>query len=204
MNSKFVKIFSKYFNTGDIFLDIKNFLENNRKNKTFEHSVNVAKKGMELASIYNGNQDKIKIAAYLHDISAVIPDDLKIEYSNIYNIDIIDVEKQVPMIIHQKISRNIAEETFSIKDKEILNAIECHTTLKSNPSKLDMILFISDKIKWDQQDIPPYINLIENGLKKSLDYSIKIYIKYLIDNKHQLKVIHPLLIEAYEYFWRKE
>jgi predicted HD superfamily hydrolase involved in NAD metabolism len=204
VNIKFDKIFSKYFNTGDIFLDIKNFLENNGKNKVFEHSVNVAEKGMELASIFNENQDKIKIAAYLHDISAVIPDEFKIEYSINNNIDIIDEEKQVPMIIHQKISRNIAEKIFRINDMEILNAIECHTTLKSNPSKLDMILFISDKIKWDQQGIPPYFDIIENGLKISLNYGVKIFIKYLIDNKHQLKIIHPLLIEAYEFFWKSK
>ena len=32
----------------------------------------------------------------------------------------------------------------------ILKAIESHTTLRSNPSKLDMIIFIADKLAWDQ------------------------------------------------------
>jgi HD superfamily phosphohydrolase YqeK len=35
---------------------------------------------------------------------------------------------------------------------DILDSISCHTTLKANPAKLDMLLFISDKIKWDQKE----------------------------------------------------
>ncbi len=34
------------------------------------------------------------------------------------------------MILHQKQSVCIAKELFNIKDREILSAIECHTTLK--------------------------------------------------------------------------
>ena len=66
-----------------------------------------------------------------------------------------------------------------------------------------MILFIADKIKWDQEGIPPYIDIIEKNLKKSLNNGVKEFLNYLMDNKQQLKVLHPFLIEAHEYFNRE-
>jgi HD superfamily phosphohydrolase YqeK len=109
-------------------------------------------------------------------------------------------EKLFPMIIHQKISKEIAEKIFEITDKEILNAIECHTTLKANPSKLDMILFIADKIKWDREGEPPYLGITEFNLKTSLESGVMVFINYLMENKKELKIMHPQLIEAYKYF----
>ena len=196
----FSKIFSKLKITGNIFTDISNFLIKNDMKKTLDHSVLVAEKGVELASIFRENQYNIKLASYLHDVSAVIPNEYKIEYSEINGIEILKEEKLFPMLIHQKISKDIAKKIFKISDTDILNAIECHSTLKADPSKLDMILFISDKIKWDQEGIPPYIDIIENNLNISLNDAVKEYLNYLMNNKHQLKVLHPSLAEACQYF----
>jgi len=198
----FENIFSKYAKTDDIFNDVVNFHIENDKIKTMEHSIKVAEKGIELAMDFNESVYKIKLALYLHDISVVIPNNLKIEYSEVNGIEILREERIFPIIIHQKLSKNIAQKIFQVYDMDVLNAIECHTTLKANPSKLDMILFISDKIKWDQDGFPPYIDVIEKNLKISLNNGVKEFINYLMDNKHQLKVLHPLLIEAYEYFNR--
>lgn len=200
MENLIKSIFSKYNRTNDVFNDIINFLIKNNKNKALEHSINVAEEGEKLAIKFGENEYKIKLASYLHDISVVIPNELKIQYSEIEGIEIINEERIFPMIIHQKVSKNIAQKIFKINDMDVLNAIECHTTLKANPSKLDMILFIADKIKWDQESIPPYIDIIEKNLKISLENGVKEFLNYLLDNKHQLKVVHPFLVEAYEYF----
>ncbi len=53
--------------------------------------------------------------------------------------------------MHQRISKMIAEQEFSITDEQILSAIECNTTLKMNPFAYDMALFIADKPAWDQE-----------------------------------------------------
>ena len=199
----FENIFSKYVKTDNIFNDITNFLIENDKIKTLEHSIKVVEKGIELAMDFNENVYKIKLASYLHDISVVIPNNLKIEYSEVNSIEILREERIFPMIIHQKLSKNIAQKIFQVNDMDVLNAIGCHTTLKANPSKLDMILFIADKINWDQEGIPPYIDIIERNLKISLNNGVKEFLNYLMDNKHQLKVLHSFLIEAHEYFNRK-
>ena len=203
MKTVFENISARYKKTDDIFFDIINFLKEYGQNKTIEHSLDVAEKGIELASIFQEDKHKIKLASYLHDISVIIPNNKKIEFAKALEIEIIEEERIFPMIIHQKISKEIAQKIFKINGIEILNAIECHTTLKANPSKLDMILFMADKIKWDQEGDPPYLTIIESNLKISLENGVKAFVNYLMENRNKLKVIHPLLIDAYNYFRNK-
>lgn len=89
-----------------------------------------------------------------------------------------EAERKFPMIIHQKLSRVIAKEIFKVEDEEILNAICCHTTLRKHATKMDLVLFVADKIEWDQKGTPPYLIEIkknwENLWKKRLLYIFHI------------------------------
>jgi predicted HD superfamily hydrolase involved in NAD metabolism len=198
------RIQNNYTKTGNIFFDIENILTKYNKINVLNHSKEVTKKAIELSTRFGIDKYKIKMASYLHDISCIIPNENKISFSKYWKIEILDEEKLFPMIIHQKISKEMAKRIFEIKDNEILNSISCHTTLKASPTKMDMVLFISDKIKWDQKGEPPYIKLVEDSLNISLENGIKTYLNYLMENKEQLKVVHPWLLNAYEYFNRYE
>lgn len=164
-----------------------------------EHSKEVANEAKRLAKLFQEDGETIEIACFLHDISIIIQRDKHIEIAESLNLCIMPEERAFPLIIHQKLSAEIARIIFGMTDERILNAICCHSTLKANPTKLDMILFIADKIKWDQGGIPPYDDLVQEGLKKSLEHGVFAYVKYLYDNKSKLKVIHPWLVEAYKY-----
>lgn len=60
-----------------------------------------------------------------------------------------------------------------------------------------LLLFVSDKIKWDQSGNPPYLEGLLYNLDKALEHSALYYIDYLLQN--EIKVIHPWLKDAYEY-----
>lgn len=112
----------------------------------------------------------------------------------------IDVaEQEYPFLLHQRISKLIAEDYFDITDDDILSSIECHTTLKRNPTKYEMILFLGDKISWDQQGEPPYLYIITNALKISLEKACEDYVNYLYDN-NKLLCPHKWMNEAHCYF----
>lgn len=199
-----LKEFIKDFNfAGDIKEDSIKLLAKYQCSITLEHSLRVAKKCEELAGMFGVNKKSAKIAGYLHDISVIVPNDKKLELCRALGIKILEEEEQFPMILHQKLSKVIAKEMFNIDDINILNAIECHTTLRANGTKLDMILFISDKLEWDQKDIPPYLEEVKMGLDKSLKLGVFNYIRYMWNNRTSLKVIHPWLREAY-FFYRGE
>jgi predicted HD superfamily hydrolase involved in NAD metabolism len=183
--------------TGNIREDSYNLLMKYNRAIIANHSLRVAEKARFLAKQFGVDENLAEIAGLLHDISGVYPNEEKLELCKKLNIEILLEEEKFPMILHQKISRVMATEIFNISNKEILEAISCHTTLKSNASPLDMILFIADKIEWDQKGLPPYIDEVEKALAISLELSAFKFIKYQMDNKENLKVIHPWLLDAY-------
>jgi HD superfamily phosphohydrolase YqeK len=109
----------------------------------------------------------------LHDISVVFPNYERIRVSKALGIEVLLEEEIFPLIIHQKISKVMALEIFKIQDETILNAIGCHTTLRSTSTKLDRVLFVADKIEWDQRDslkvVHPWLEDAYYELKTSLN-----------------------------------
>lgn len=197
MNDIFKEIIRDVTLTGDIRKDSYNLLMKHNKVIIANHSLRVAEKAKLLAKQFGVDENLAEIAGLLHDISGVYLNEKKLELCRKLDIEILLEEEKCPMILHQKISKVIATEIFNISNDEILEAISCHTTLKSNASQLDMVLFIADKIEWDQKGVPPYIDEVEKALNTSLELSAFKFIKYQMDNKENLKVIHPWLLEAY-------
>ncbi|HDR7518140.1 bis(5'-nucleosyl)-tetraphosphatase (symmetrical) YqeK [Bacillus mobilis] len=183
--------------TGKIENDIKAFLLKYSKEVTYKHSIRVANEARKIAITYHVNEEKAAIAAYLHDISAIFPNEERVAVAEQFRIEILQEEREFPMIIHQKLSRIIAKEIFKVDDEEILNAINCHTTLRKHATKMDLVLFVADKIEWDHNGTPPYLVEVKKGLEKSLEHAAFSYISYLWDRKDTLKVLHPWLDDAY-------
>jgi predicted HD superfamily hydrolase involved in NAD metabolism len=183
--------------TGDLEHDVVTFLINNNYSKTAEHSIKVGKEAERIAYKYNGNEIAAKTAGLLHDISIVFPDNERAVIVEQLGLEVLEEEKIFPLIAHQRISRVMAKEIFNISDEEILSAIECHTTLRKESTKTDKILFVADKIEWDQPGIPPYINEIKSQLELSLEHAAFSYINYLWERKETLKIVHPWLAEAH-------
>jgi len=160
-----------------------------------DHTKRVANYIQVLADKFDVDPDKAKVAALLHDISGLIPNTKRVEYCQANDIGLIKEEIDFPLLAHQKTSRHMAKTQFSIEDEEILSAIACHTTLKEGASRLDKLLFIADKIEWDQSGLPPYKETIEDLLDISLDQAVYTYMKYNLDQK-LLKIVHPDYLQA--------
>lgn len=183
--------------TGKIENAIKAFLLKYNKEVTYKHSIRVANESRKIAVMYHVNEEKAAIAGYLHDISAIFQNEDRVAVAEEFGIEILQEEREFPMIIHQKLSKVIAKEIFKVDDEEILNAICCHTTLRKYATKMDLVLFVADKIEWDQNGAPPYLAEVKKGLEKSLEHAAFAYISYLWDRKDKLKVLHPWLEDAY-------
>ena len=175
--------------------EIKQYLVSKNCEKTYYHCMEVGEYAYQLGEKYLTSPEKVSIAGYLHDISAIYPNNQRISVAQKYGIELNEAEMAIPMIIHQKISKSIAKMDFGIEDNEILSAIECHTTLKKNYSDIDLVLFVADKIKWDQEGKPPYLDGLLQALNCSLENAAYFYIDYIL--KHDIKVVHPWLWDAY-------
>lgn len=181
----------------DLFDLIKTKYLSNDKEDVLKHVENVADIAVELAKTYKLDIVKTRLAALLHDISAVMTPQAMYDFAIMKGLDIDPAEGKYHALLHQRVSKIIAQEEFDITDSEILNAIECHTTLKKNASVYDKIIFIADKISWDSKGVPSYDDLIKSSTVESLDEACYAYIKYQFDNNLLVRP-HQWLIEAYD------
>ena len=174
--------------SGDIKADVKALLQLNNNPidyspKTIDHVKNVAEMNIKIAGQYGLDANICELCGYLHDISAVMPYGDMTAYAVANGWHIYEAERKVPMLLHQRISKVIAEQDFGITDGRILSAVECHTTLKANPSAYDMALFVADKLAWDKEGTPPFYTAVSDGLKQSLEKASLAYQDYIVENK---------------------
>lgn len=184
--------------TGNIPEDALTFFNHHGFPKTAEHSQAVAEKSRELAIRFDANPEQAEIGGWLHDISVIFPNAERIKVAHELDVEVLPEEDIFPMIIHQKLSAVIARDIFSVDDEAILSAIGCHTTLKRDASLLDKIVFVADKIAWDQVGNPPYIDNLLPALDKSIDHAAFVYLDYLWQMRDSLKVLHPWGADAHQ------
>lgn len=181
----------------DVIDLIKNRYLSNDKADVLKHVEDVANIAVSLAKVYDLDIEKTELAALLHDISGIMTPQEMYEFAKKHGLEIDPAEEKYHALLHQRISKIIAQEDFSITDSVVLNAIECHTTLKKNASMYDKVIFLADKISWDSKSVPSYPDLLNSNIAKSLDEACYYYIKYQFDN-HLLVMPHQWIIEAYE------
>ena len=168
--------------TGDLPTDVQALLEANGRPKTFRHVLNVADANAAIAAQYGLDADKCRAAGLLHDISAVIRPADMLAWTQAQGLPVCEAERSHPFLLHQRLSRVIAETHFGMADEAILSPIECHTTLKQNATSYDMALFIADKLAWDQEGVPPFYNAVRAALERSLEAASLAYMDYMVDN----------------------
>lgn len=176
---------------------IKEFYVLTNNIEVYNHVLKVAEISKNLSKKYKLDSEKCYLAGLIHDISTYLSTTEMLNYAEEHQWSINDVEREYPSLLHQKISSNLAIELFDILDEDILNAINCHTTLKSNPDIYDMVLFIADKLSWGEETI--FFKEVNLDLDISLECACLTYINLSLDNKLILKP-HPDLLEAKEYF----
>lgn len=182
---------------GDLREDAARFLMDNGHPKTAEHCQLVGDEAGKIAALFGIDTRSAANAGYLHDISGVFPNDQRIRVARELGIEVLPEEETFPMIVHQKISKAMARDIFGIEEEPILDAVGCHTTLRAKATPLDKVLFVADKIVWDQSGQPPYLDRLLKALDVSLDDAAFAYISYLWEGRDSLKVVHPWLAEAY-------
>jgi HD superfamily phosphohydrolase YqeK len=184
--------------TGHLAADVARFLRARGCVGTAEHSGRVAIEARSLAERFGADPWAAEAAAHLHDVSAVIPVSERLEAARAWGLVILPEEKAAPMILHQKLSSEMACRFFNVRDRTVLAAVGCHTTLKSQANLLDKVVFLADKTAWDQPDEPPYLDAVIGALSQSLDAAVCVYLAHLWNRRAALPVLHPWLVGAFE------
>ncbi|WP_051932766.1 bis(5'-nucleosyl)-tetraphosphatase (symmetrical) YqeK [Carnobacterium inhibens] len=170
--------------------------------ENFLHAFGVGKVAFELALKNNINPETAFIAGSLHDLGGAIPTSDRISVAESFGIALTDEEYQIPMLIHAKQGAYFAQALFDIENTDILDAILYHTTCIDEASPLVKIVFLADKIHWDRNGDPPYLEGLLSALNSSLDEGCKYFLEWLWDS--DLYVVHPFLKRSYSFYIQKK
>ena len=180
--------------------DIKSILSKSLKEERFYHSLSVSAVAASLAMRYGGDIRKAELAGLIHDCAKAYPTDQFIKMADDFGIELLNVERDNPQLIHAKLGAYYAKKDFFVYDDEILNAIIYHTTGRPNMSLLEKIIYIADYIeparykakRLDEVRVAAFENL-----DKCLDMILSDTVEHLIEKNY---VINPITLETYKYY----
>ncbi|MBN2146751.1 MAG: bis(5'-nucleosyl)-tetraphosphatase (symmetrical) YqeK [Anaerolineales bacterium] len=189
--------------TGSLPADMLVFLQHHDHLNTANHCLRVALEARRLAERFGAPADLAESAAWLHDISAVIPTAQRLQAARELGLETLPEEERHPMLLHQRLSAVMAKEIFGMCDPAVLQAIACHTTLRQDASALDKVVFVADKLAWDGVGNPPYLEAMRVALEYSLDDAALCYLELIWQQRATLGALHPWALQAYEQLRRR-
>lgn len=203
MNAAYQPYIEGVIFTGNLKADIENFLRFHNEHDTYIHTVAVAAEARKIAVLFHTEPELAEQAGLLHDVSNVVPGTKMMTIAASQSIELLEEEGRYPRIVHQKLSKDMAQHIFGCTNELVLQAIECHTTLKPKASQLDKILFAADKISWNIPGEHPYQAAMREKLDAGdLDGAVLIYLHHVWEQRDKLKLVHPWLIGAREELMR--
>ena len=163
--------------------EYKEIVKQSMSKSRYIHSVNVSKKAVELAKLYNADVKKCEVAGILHDITkeAVREEQLKlIEKSDII---LTDLEMQTSKLWHAITGSIYVKDILKIEDTEIIDAIRYHTTGRANMGLIEKIIYTADFIsdERDYKDVDVIRKLAEKSLEEAMLYGVSYTIKDLVN-----------------------
>lgn len=175
---------------------LKHEMDENR----YEHTLGVMYTCGSLAMRYDADIQQAMLAGLLHDCAKCIPNGKKVKLCEKHNIQITDVERRNPFLLHAKLGAFLAMHEYDIHDKEIISAILNHTTGKPAMSLLDKIVYIADYIEPGRDKAK---NLPEIRRMAFVDLDLTLYqilhdtLSYLGEGDGE---IDEMTQRAYEYY----
>lgn len=160
------------------FETIQKELEKNLSEKRYQHSLGVAKMAGILAKIYGEDEQIAELTGLAHDMAKELSLEENRKYIEENNIEIDEIEKQNPALLHAKVGADMAKKQYGFTS-QMQDAIKYHTTANPKMDKLAKIIYVADKIEENRtfEEVESLRNLAMQNLEEAvlaiLSYDIK-------------------------------
>lgn len=192
-NTQPIKYSGKYtsFSRAEIIEQVEKRLSDKR----FKHVLRVEETALKLAKKHGVNQEKVSIAALLHDVAKDESDSEMMDLVISENLDL-DLLQYGNAIWHAPVGAIQAQRDFDIEDEEILNAIRHHTVAAPEMSAVEQVIYVADYIEpgRDFEGIKTAREWAEKDLAEAVKYEIAETMINLVENKRK---IYPKAIDSY-------
>ena len=146
----------------------------------YEHTLGVEFTAASLAMRYEVDLENAELAGLLHDCAKCIDSEDTLDECKKYNIELTDVEKRNPFLIHSKLGAVHAKKLYGVDDEDIISAIRFHTTGKPDMTMLEKIIFIADYIE-PGRDKAPNLKEIRKMSFVDIDEAMYMILKDTLD-----------------------
>lgn len=175
--------------------EILNLLKDYLDEERYIHSLGVMDSAVKLAKRYGSDTEKARLAGLIHDCAKELPRKTMIQKVKEANIILDEATLQNGALMHGPVGAIMAKEVFGVKDPEVLNAIECHTTGKKGMGLLDKIIYLADYIEPNRNE--PYVEKLRHLAMEDLDrailYALERTIRHVLDTG---RILHPRTVDA--------
>ena len=172
----------------------KELVRGRLSDKRYEHTINVKKMAVKLAKRYGADEEKVALAAILHDSAKEISKD---EMREIIPQYAEGGESRPTPVWHGICASILARTQWGVEDEAILSAIACHTAGKPGMSKLDKIVYLADMTSAERDW--PGVNKLRKLELKDLDAAMLAALKQTNDFVlSQGKPLDPVSKAAYD------
>lgn len=149
---------------------------------------------VELAHRWGANETDAARAGILHDITKAIDGPLQLTLCEAYGKMLDDFSRKYPKTLHALTGSLVAERIFG-ENKEVVSAIEHHTTGKADMNVLEMIIYVADYME-PNRDFPGVETLRELAFS-DLEAALKLGLEMtLVHLKNQGNEVSPGSREA--------
>lgn len=166
----------------------------------YEHTLGVMYTAASMAMRYDEDIDQALMAGLLHDCAKCISADSKIKMCEKYRLNVTEVERENPSLLHAKLGAFLAAKKYHVEDKAIINAIASHTTGRPHMSLLEKIIYIADYIEPGRMELPNMAEVRKMAFEDIDECLYRILKDSLVYLDSKGKPIDPMTQKAYEYY----
>ena len=166
----------------------------------YEHTLGVMYIAASLAMCHGEDITRALTAGLLHDCAKCIPGETKLKLCRKYHLNVSEVEKKNPSLLHAKLGAFIAAEKYHVKDREILNAIASHTTGRPHMSLLEKIVYIADYMEPGREELPNMAEVRKLAYKDINECLYRILKDSLVYLESKGTDIDPMTEKTYQYY----
>mgnify|MGYP001107459526 FL=1 len=169
--------------------------------RRFYHSQCVAKCAAELAQKYGGQVEKARLAGILHDVMKDTAPEEQLKIMERSGIILTEAQRRNTKLWHALSGAAFVERELGVTDREILDAIACHTGGKAGMTALDKVLFVADYISADRDY--PGVEELRRAAQSSLEEVIVEGVTFTMQERMgERMTMEPRSIDAYnEALW---
>lgn len=169
-------------------------LKSQLSEERFLHTKGVVLFALKYADKLKLDYNKVFIASLLHDSAKT-----SLNYDYIYNENLVPLDSKNTPVAHAFCGAVVANLEYGIQDREILDAIYCHTTAKPKMSQLAKLVYCADMLEIGRNfdGVEKLREIFDKDFEKGFVTCLNKTVEFL---KSENREIYPLTLKAYDYY----